>query len=168
MEVTGAWLSADSEACGKGVGSRGGRGCLREIKGLRCLMAERAVDNGPDAAMLQEGAAALGASLSDEAARRLLWLRKELLRWNARVNLTAITDPREVLEKHLLDSLAILPEIRGASTLLDVGAGAGFPGIPLTIALPELRLTLVDSVGKKVAFMKSTLAHLNLGKARAV
>jgi 16S rRNA (guanine527-N7)-methyltransferase len=135
---------------------------------LRCLAAEGVVDNTPDAAMLQQGAAALGERLTEEAVARLLWFRAELLRWNARVNLTAITDPREVLEKHLLDSLAILPEVRGASALLDLGAGAGLPGIPLKIALPELRLTLVDSVGKKVAFMKSALAHLGLREARAL
>jgi 16S rRNA (guanine527-N7)-methyltransferase len=126
------------------------------------------VDNGPYAAMLHEGALALGESLSDESVGRLLRLREELLHWNARVNLTAITEPREVLEKHFLDSLAIVPEVREASTLLDLGAGAGFPGIPLKIVLPDLRVTLVDSVGKKVAFMKSAVARLSLAGASAV
>jgi 16S rRNA (guanine527-N7)-methyltransferase len=131
-------------------------------------MAGRAVDNGPNAALLQDGASRLGERLSDESVARLLRFGEELLRWNARVNLTAITEPRDVLEKHFLDSLAITPEVRGASTLLDLGAGAGFPGIPLKIVLPELRVTLVDSVGKKVAFMKNAISRLGLIGARAI
>jgi 16S rRNA (guanine527-N7)-methyltransferase len=131
-------------------------------------MTERAVDNEADEAMLREGAAALGVELSAEAAAMLLRFRDELVRWNARVNLTAITAPREVLEKHFVDSLAILPEVRGASTLLDLGAGAGFPGIPVKIALPQLGVTLVDSAGKKVAFIKSAIARLGLRSAGAV
>jgi 16S rRNA (guanine527-N7)-methyltransferase len=97
-----------------------------------------------------------------------LAFRDELLRWNARVNLTAVTEPLEVLEKHFVDSLAILPEVRDASELLDLGAGAGFPGIPLKIALPALNATLVDSVGKKVAFMKTAIAGLGLKGTKAV
>lgn len=85
-----------------------------------------------------------------------------MLKWNRKVNLTAITDPAEVLEKHFLDSLAVLPEVGEARTVLDVGAGAGLPGIPLKLARPHLDVTLVDTVGKKVAFMKSALAVLGL------
>lgn len=131
-------------------------------------MAGRAVDNKPADAMLREGLAALDQELPPTALAALLAFRDELLRWNARVNLTAVTEMDEVLEKHFLDSLAILPEVRGAATLLDVGAGGGFPGIPLKIALPPLSVTLVDSAGKKVAFMKSAIARLGLKGARAV
>ena len=90
-----------------------------------------------------------------EAHGRLLAYATELLKWNEKVSLTAITQTTEVVDKHLLDSLAVAWEVRGATHLLDLGAGAGLPGIPLAIALPTLRATLVDAVAKKVAFMKS-------------
>jgi 16S rRNA (guanine527-N7)-methyltransferase len=92
----------------------------------------------------------------------------ELIKWNAKVNLTAITAPGEVLEKHFLDSLAVLPEVDGAASLLDLGAGAGFPGLPLKIARPALAVTLVDAVGKKVGFLKATIAALGLKEARGL
>jgi len=127
------------------------------------------VDNVPDSKVLQEGAERLGITVPSELADRLLVFRDELLKWNKKVNLTAITDPREVLEKHFLDSLAVLPEVEGAASLLDLGAGAGFPGIPLKLARPALSVTLVDAVGKKVAFMKQAIARLGLAQGgRAV
>jgi 16S rRNA (guanine527-N7)-methyltransferase len=125
-------------------------------------LAERgAVDN-------TEFLQSLGQAVPEKAGRQLLAFRDELLRWNQKVNLTAITEPREVLEKHFFDSLAILPEVQGAKSLLDLGAGAGFPGIPLKVALPELEVTLADSVAKKVGFLKHALALLQLSGARAL
>lgn len=113
-----------------------------------------AVDNS--SRLLAQGLAELAlADLPDDLAPRLLAWAAELLKWNEKVSLTAITRPEEVVDKHLLDSLAVLPEVRGASHLLDLGAGAGLPGIPLAAALPQLQATLVDAVAKKVAFMKS-------------
>ncbi len=99
-----------------------------------------------------------------------LWrYAEELLRWNAKVNLTAITRPDEVVEKHLVDSLLALPEVQGVTSVLDVGAGAGLPGLPLALALPGLEVTLVEAVGKKVAFMKNAIVKLGLvGRVRAV
>lgn len=120
------------------------------------------MDKVASASALREGGLALGVTLEDRSVDLLLRFRDELLKWNQRVNLTAITEPREVLEKHFLDSLAVLPEIGEARSLLDIGAGAGFPGIPLRIVRPELEVTLVDTVGKKVAFMKNALAQLRL------
>ena len=105
--------------------------------------------------LLTQGLAQLGLELSPDAQRRLLAYADELLKWNEKVSLTTITRTDEVVDKHLLDSLAVVPEIQGATHLLDLGAGAGLPGIPLAIALPGLRATLVDAVAKKVAFMKS-------------
>ncbi len=78
------------------------------------------------------------------------------------MNLTAITDPGELAEKHLVDSLALVPEVRGAATLLDIGSGAGLPGIPLAVALPSLTVTCCDTVAKKVAFLKAVAAELDL------
>lgn len=105
--------------------------------------------------LLARGLASLQLAIGRDAQDDLLAYADELLKWNEKVSLTAITQTAEVVDKHLLDSLAVLPEIQGATHLLDLGAGAGLPGIPLAIALPGLRATLVDAVAKKVAFMKS-------------
>jgi 16S rRNA (guanine527-N7)-methyltransferase len=88
----------------------------------------------------------------------------ELLKWNERVNLTAITRPDEVVEKHLLDSLAVLPEVDAVRPLrvLDLGAGAGLPGVVWALARPALEVTLVDAVAKKVAFLNAVSARLGL------
>ncbi|MBF5045410.1 16S rRNA (guanine(527)-N(7))-methyltransferase RsmG [Aggregicoccus sp. 17bor-14] len=117
---------------------------------------------------LAEGAQALGLSLPAGLDAALFQLMGELLKWNAKVNLTAITAPEEVLEKHFLDSLAVLPEVSGAASLMDLGAGAGFPGLPLKLALPPLAVTLVDAVGKKVAFIKAAAGALRLTEVRGV
>jgi len=111
---------------------------------------------------LTEGLQKLGLALPPGAREGLLAYAKELLKWNQKVNLTAITAPDEVADKHLLDSLAVLPEVQGARSLLDLGAGAGLPGIPLALALPQLQVTLVDAVAKKVGFMKHAVAMLGL------
>lgn len=118
---------------------------------------------------LEEGLGALGLTLGPPAVDRLWAYAEALLRWNEKVNLTAITNPTEVVDKHLLDSLAVVPEVAGASTLLDLGAGAGLPGIPLAVALPELKCTLVDAVAKKVAFMKTGAVNAGVtGRVRAI
>lgn len=93
---------------------------------------------------------------------RLLLFLDEMLRWNRRSNLTAITDPEEALEKHLVDSLTPLPLLGTAVRLLDLGSGGGFPGIPLKLAQPELRLVSVDAVGKKIAFQRHAARYLGL------
>ncbi len=125
--------------------------------------------NTRDSEALREGAAQLGLELADGTLEGLLQFRDELLKWNQKFNLTSITDPQEVLEKHFLDSLAVIPELGAAGTVLDVGAGGGFPGIPLKLARPELHVTCVDTVGKKVVFMKNAIARLGIGGAtRAV
>jgi len=111
---------------------------------------------------LEQGARALGLALSAEAREKLERYADRLLTWNRKVNLTAITDPAELAEKHLVDSLALLPEVRGAATLLDLGSGAGLPGIPLAIARPSLAVTCCDTVAKKVAFVKAVAAELDL------
>jgi len=89
---------------------------------------------------------------------------RELLDWNEMFNLTAIRDPEGVRTKHFLDSLTCLIEMRDSAParLIDVGSGAGFPGIPLKIVMPNLRLTLVESVGKKANFCSHIVDVLNL------
>ncbi len=87
---------------------------------------------------------------------------RELVAWNARVNLTAITARDEVWLKHFLDSLSVAPWVRAARRVLDVGSGAGFPGVPLKIALLHLNVTLLEATGKKVAFLQHLVAQLAL------
>ncbi len=111
---------------------------------------------------LRSGARALGIDLTEEAVARLLHLADRLLAWNRRINLTAITDPREIAEKHFLDSLLLLPALTGRGTLLDIGSGAGIPGMVLACARPDLLVTCCDSVGKKVAFVKAISTELKL------
>jgi len=100
--------------------------------------------------------------------------RDLLLEWNQRINLTAITDPQEVLIKHFLDSLTFFPsipgrfKISGTLSLLDVGSGAGFPGLPLQIISPTWQITLLEATGKKVRFLEAVIADLGLIQARAI
>ena len=106
----------------------------------------------------KEGAAALGIALPPEVMEKFGVYLQELQTWNARVNLTGLTDPRDMVIKHFLDSLAVLPFIEGAPTLADLGSGAGFPGLVLKLARPDLALTLVESRGKKAAFLEYLVA----------
>ena len=89
-----------------------------------------------------------------------------LARWNATYNLTAIRDPRDMVAKHLLDSLAMQPFVRGLRTLADLGTGPGLPGIPLAIATPGLQVTLVESNGKKARFLREAVRQLGLGNVQ--
>jgi 16S rRNA (guanine527-N7)-methyltransferase len=95
---------------------------------------------------------------------------KDLLDWNSRFNLTAIREKEGIRTKHFLDSLSCLVAMEGRSfsRLIDIGTGAGFPGIPLKIALPHLQLTLVESVGKKVGFCQHVVQALNLDKTEVL
>ncbi len=85
-----------------------------------------------------------------------------LLEWNEKMNLTAITEPNEIILKHFVDSLTILKEINDNSKVVDVGTGAGFPGIPLSIANESLKITLVDSLNKRLIFLQEVIEKLEL------
>ncbi len=119
---------------------------------------------------LEAGLEALG--LERALAGPLLAYLALLLRWNATYNLTAIRDPREMVAKHLLDSLAMhaatAPIAAARGRLADLGTGAGLPGIPLAIAQPGLQVALVESSGKKARFLREAVRSLGLGNARAV
>ena len=114
---------------------------------------------------LAAGLAALGLPESPLADRLLDYLAL-LDRWNKTYNLTAIRDPREMVTRHLLDSLAMAPAVAGVPTLADLGTGPGLPGIPLAIAKPGLRVTLVESNGKKARFLREAVRTLKLDNAR--
>lgn len=85
-----------------------------------------------------------------------------LLKWNQKINLTAIRNPEKIIELHFLDSLAALPYLPSSGSLLDFGSGAGFPGIPLKIAGPDIELALAESVRKKCAFLREVVRTLDL------
>lgn len=106
-------------------------------------------------------------TLPDDGAERLARLVTELARWNARINLTAIRDPDEMVAGHILDSLAVRGLVAGRR-VVDVGTGAGFPGLPLAVAEPDLDMTLVDSNGKKIGFVRHMIGELGLANASAV
>ncbi|BFI97533.1 MAG: 16S rRNA (guanine(527)-N(7))-methyltransferase RsmG [Rhodanobacter sp.] len=118
-------------------------------------------------ARLEQGIAALGLALPADAVERLLDYQALLERWNAAYNLTAVRDPAEMVTRHLLDSLAILPFVQG-ETLADLGTGPGLPGIVLAIAAPGRQILLVDSNGKKVRFLREAIRALKLDGVRAV
>jgi len=106
----------------------------------------------------------LGVRLSPTQLEALAIYEKELLRWNEKINLTAVRDPDQIRVKHFLDSLTCLLVIKepARSKIIDVGTGAGFPGIPLKILYPSIQLTLVESVGKKASFCCHMVRLLNL------
>lgn len=114
---------------------------------------------------LENGLDALRLSLPAVAASRLLDYLELLQLWNGAYNLTAVRDPGEMVTRHLLDSLAVMPHVAG-HTLADLGSGAGLPGIPLAIALPSAQVTLVDSNGKKARFLREAARALPLPNAR--
>ena len=106
----------------------------------------------------------MGIELDSMALERLEILEHRLLRWNEHINLTAITDEDGIAVKHFADSLTVLTaaEFAGGAKVVDVGCGAGFPGVPLAIAVPEARVTLLDSLQKRVNWLKTVLPQLEV------
>jgi 16S rRNA (guanine527-N7)-methyltransferase len=117
--------------------------------------------NGPD--LLRQGCQTLGLSVDAAARQRLLAYARELLKWNRRFNLVARgTDEATLLDKHFLDCLTLLPLLTPGERLLDVGSGAGFPGLVLAAARPELTVTLVEPRQKRVGFLRHVVRTLGL------
>lgn len=120
---------------------------------------------------LPERLAALGVTLDDAALRRLRHYLAVLLAMNERMNLTAITDPADAWSRHALDALTLvplLPEPREGLCLIDVGSGGGVPGIPVAIARPDLRVTLVEATQKKATFLTDVSRALGLKNVKVV
>ncbi len=117
--------------------------------------------------LLEAGAAALGVPLDAAQRGKLLRLVAELEEWNGRFNLTAIREPAEMVRKHLLDSLAVHPFLRGAR-IVDVGTGPGFPGLPLSVVNPDRRFTLVEATAKKARFVEHAAGALALANVEVV
>jgi 16S rRNA (guanine527-N7)-methyltransferase len=113
-------------------------------------------------ALLTEGAASLGLELTPGTLGHLQTYLEELKLWNAKINLTGLKTDRDIIIKHFLDSLAVLPFLDAASSLVDLGSGAGFPGMVMKLARPHLALTLVEARQKKAAFLEYLASRFRL------
>lgn len=112
--------------------------------------------------LVLQGAGALGVDLTPEALEGFGRHARELLVWNQRMNLTRIVDPMDLAVRHMVDSLALAPHIPAGRIVADIGSGGGFPGIPIRLARADLRLTLIESIGKKASFLKHLVRSLGL------
>lgn len=120
-------------------------------------------DRAALAHVLKNGVEQLDLGLSAVQQEKLLDYLALLNKWNKVYNLTAVRDPMEMMTLHVLDSLAALPAFRGAQNVLDVGAGGGLPGVVLAIARPDMKVSMIDIVHKKTAFLNQVKAELELG-----
>ena len=120
--------------------------------------------------LLLESAQALGITLSEAQTDQFMQYLSLLLEWNEKMNLTAITDPVEVVQKHFIDCISVLPhlDLQGGETMIDVGTGAGFPGVPLKIANPALQVTLLDALQKRLTFLDTLTQSLDLSDVTLV
>ncbi len=119
-------------------------------------------------AQIAEGLEAMGLELGVADRARLAAYLELIAKWNRVHNLTAVRETQQMVVLHLLDSLAVLPHLEGARTILDVGTGAGLPGIPISIARPEARVTLLDSSHKKCTFLQQAKTELALDNVDVV
>jgi len=119
--------------------------------------------------LLKDGAEMLGINISDEVLDAFDQYYKKLITWNESVNLTALTDERDVVIKHFIDSLTVISYLpAGAKNMIDVGTGAGFPGIPVKMVKEDLSLTLLDSLEKRIRFLNEIITGLSLPGVNAI
>jgi len=117
---------------------------------------------------IKKGSNHLGIKISENQIDQMVKHAKELILWNKKINLTAIKDPLLMAEKHFIDSIAPIPYLKNEDCLMDMGSGGGFPGIPLKIMNPELKMVLVDASRKKVNFLKHVIRMLDLDNIEAI
>lgn len=117
---------------------------------------------------MQEYSKEIGISLHVEQINQFYHYMQLLLKWNEKINLTAITEPEEIILKHFVDSMTIASYMEKDTKLIDVGTGAGFPGIPLKIIREDIEITLLDSLNKRVNFLKEVIEQLGLNQIKAI
>lgn len=117
---------------------------------------------------LEQQCKELSIEINDRKKEQFYHYMELLQKWNENINLTAITEPKEVLQKHFIDSLTIMPYIEENETVIDVGTGAGFPGIPLKIAQERVEVTLLDALNKRLNFLNEVIQVLELSKTETI
>ena len=117
---------------------------------------------------LDDGLARLGIILGEPQREQMLQYVALLEKWNKVYNLTAVREPERMVDLHLLDSLSVLSHLSGFSNIIDVGTGGGLPGIPLAVANPGLRVTMLDTISKKTAFVRQAISELGLKNAEVI
>lgn len=118
--------------------------------------------------ILKENIIKINIELTEKQEEQLFNYMNLVLEWNKKINLTAIKDEKDFIIKHIIDSLTILPYIENNSRVIDVGTGAGFPGIPLKIANPTIKVTLLDSLNKRIKFLETVIANIDLKEIEAI
>ena len=117
---------------------------------------------------MQEKSSELDINFSVEQLEKFYRYMELLIEWNEKMNLTAIIEPNEIILKHFVDSLTIIKYLKNVKTLVDVGTGAGFPGIPVAIMMSNLEITLVDSLNKRLIFLEEVIKELRLTNVKLV
>ena len=118
--------------------------------------------------ILKEGAKEVGVSLNQHMIQRFLAYLKELKEWNQKVNLTSLKEDEPIIIRHFIDSLSLVPYLPKMGSLLDLGSGAGFPGIPVKIVRPSLKVTLLEATRKKVSFQRHLIRALGLSQIHVI
>lgn len=117
---------------------------------------------------IKKQAQKIGVNITDEQAEKFYSYTNMLLEWNEKINLTAITELDEIIQKHFIDSLTIDKYLKENASIIDVGTGAGFPGIPLKIVRDDIKVTLLDALNKRINFLNEVIKELNLDKIKAI